>query len=87
MRFLVEDFSALLCLLDGFRIAVPVFSYLETSKSVINCIIAAPDPGLPNDTKLSISRTIVNVLHTFQKFKYYMSTVILRFPVYKHYMY
>ena len=27
MRFLVEKISALLCFLDGFGIAVPVFSY------------------------------------------------------------
>ena len=27
MRFLVEKNSALLCFLDGFDIAVPVFSY------------------------------------------------------------
>ena len=53
MQFLVEDFSALLCFLDGFGIAVPVFSYLETSNSVINCVITAPDFGLPNSTKLS----------------------------------
>ena len=27
MRFIVEKISALLCFLDGFGIAVPVFSY------------------------------------------------------------
>ena len=51
MRFLVDDFGTLICFLDGFGIAVPVFSYLETSNLVINCIITAPDCGLPNDTK------------------------------------
>ena len=55
MRFLVEEFSALLCFLDGFGISVPIFSYLETPNSVINCIITAQDCGLhvPNTTKLS----------------------------------
>ena len=48
MRFLVVNISALLCFLNGFGIAVPVFSY-----SVINCIITVPDCGLPNGTKLS----------------------------------
>ena len=41
IRFLVEDLSAMLCFLDGFGIAVPVFSYLETYNPVINCIITA----------------------------------------------
>ena len=54
MRFLVEKISALLCFLDGFGITVPVFRYLlETSNSVIICIITVPDCGLPNDAKLS----------------------------------
>ena len=53
MRFLGEDFSALLCFLDGFGNAVPVFSHLEASNSIINCIITAPDCGLSNGTKLS----------------------------------
>ena len=53
MRFLVEDFSALLCFLDGFDIAVSVFSYLEPSSSAINCIITAPDCDPPNGTKSS----------------------------------
>ena len=34
-----------------------------------------------------ISWTIINVLHIFQKVKCYISTEILRFPVYKQYMY
>ena len=29
MRFLVEKISALLCFLDGFGVAVPVFSYYK----------------------------------------------------------
>ena len=52
MRFLVEKNSALLCFLDGFGIAVSVFSFLEISNSVINCIITVQDCGLPNGTKL-----------------------------------
>ena len=50
MRILVEKISASLCFLDGFDIAVPVFSY-----SVINCIINVPDCVLhvPNGTNLS----------------------------------
>ena len=34
-----------------------------------------------------ISWTIVNVLHTFQKVECDFSTKILRFPVYKKYVY
>ena len=46
MRFLVEGFSALLCILYGFGIAVPVFRYLETANTSINYIITAPDCSL-----------------------------------------
>ena len=31
MRFLVENISELLCFLDGFGIAIPVFSYKKHS--------------------------------------------------------
>ena len=37
MRFLVEKISALICCLDGFGIAVPLFSYLKrpTRSSIV----------------------------------------------------
>ena len=52
MRFLDVKLGALLCFLNGFAIAVLV-SILETSNSVINCIISVPDCDLPNGTQLS----------------------------------
>ena len=72
MRFLVEDFSALLCFPDDFGIAVPVFSYLEAANSIINCIITDQIVAYQIVQNYLISSTIFNVLHTFQKVKCYI---------------
>ena len=50
MRFLDVKRGAYFCFLNGLGIAVPV---LETSNSVNNYIIIAPDYSLPNVTKVS----------------------------------
>ena len=72
IRFLVEDFSTFFCILDGFGIAVPVFSYLETSNSVINFIITAPDCGLPNGTRISNFMNYCECSAQFSKGKCYI---------------
>ena len=82
MRFLVEDFCAFLCFLDGFGIAVPVFSYLETSNSVINCKATAPDCGLPSGAKLSQSMNYCQCSARFSKSK--MLYFLLEFCVFKY---
>ena len=48
MHFLDVKLGVLLCFLNGFGIAV-----FETFNTAINCIIAVPDCGLLNGTKLS----------------------------------
>ena len=86
MRFLEVKIGALFCFLNGSGIAVPVFIYYKhpTRSSIVLSLYQIVAYKIVQ-TYL-ISRTILNVLHTFPRVKNVFFTEIMRFQVYKKYM-
>ena len=82
MRFLDVRLCALLCFLNG---SVLLFRYLytvlETSNSVINCIITVPEWY----KNILFHGLFLNFCKLSKDKKLLFSTEILRFPVYKQY--